>query len=61
MQYVEKIFDGVQWALSINAATFSGAIDVIVIEQPDGSLRTSPFHVRWDDHSVLLHSSREAR
>jgi phosphatidate phosphatase LPIN len=46
MQYVEKIFDGVQWALSINAATFSGAIDVIVIEQPDGSLRTSPFHVR---------------
>lgn len=46
MNFIERVFDGVQYALNINAATFSGAIDIIVIEQPDGSLRTSPFHVR---------------
>ncbi|KAJ3636316.1 hypothetical protein Zmor_008810 [Zophobas morio] len=31
----------------LNPATLSGAIDVIVIEQPDGSLLGSPFHVRF--------------
>ena len=46
MQFLEKVFDNVQYALNINAATFSGAIDIIVVEQPDGSLRTTPFHVR---------------
>ena len=30
----------------INAATLTGAIDVIVVESEDGSLRSSPFHVR---------------
>jgi phosphatidate phosphatase LPIN len=31
----------------INAATLTGAIDVIVVEQEDGSFRSSPFHVRY--------------
>ena len=30
----------------INAATLTGAIDVIVVEQEDGTLVSSPFHVR---------------
>ena len=31
----------------INAATLTGAIDVIVVEQEDGTLVSSPFHVRY--------------
>eukprot|EP00047_Mylnosiga_fluctuans_P003669 m.230281 g.230281 ORF g.230281 m.230281 type:complete len:791 (+) comp12040_c0_seq1:234-2606(+) len=31
----------------INPATLSGAIDIIVVRQPDGTLRCSPFHVRF--------------
>ena len=37
----------------INAATLSGAIDIIVVEQPDGSLLSSPFHVRFGRFRVL--------
>ena len=37
----------------INAATLSGAIDIIVVEQPDGSLLSSPFHVRFGRFKVL--------
>ncbi|KAJ5901749.1 hypothetical protein N7495_002277 [Penicillium taxi] len=38
---------------SINPATLSGAIDVIVIEQADGTLACSPFHVRFGKFSLL--------
>ena len=38
---------------SINPATLSGAIDVIVVEQDDGSLSCSPFHVRFGKFSLL--------
>ncbi|XP_067008392.2 phosphatidate phosphatase LPIN3 isoform X2 [Anabrus simplex] len=37
----------------INAATLTGAIDVIVVEQPDGSFTCSPFHVRFGKLGVL--------
>ncbi|CAK9440353.1 uncharacterized protein LODBEIA_P44530 [Lodderomyces beijingensis] len=48
MQYVGKVGGYVynQWS-SLNPATLSGAIDVIVIEHPDGTLHTSPWHVRF--------------
>lgn len=38
----------------INPATLSGAIDIIVVEQPDGELASSPFHVRFGKLSLLL-------
>ncbi|GAA5816432.1 hypothetical protein MFLAVUS_009961 [Mucor flavus] len=38
----------------INPATLSGAIDIVVVEQQDGELATSPFHVRFGKLSVLL-------
>ncbi|KAL1622529.1 lipin Ned1 [Diplodia seriata] len=38
---------------SINPATLSGAIDVIVVEHADGSLACSPFHVRFGKFSLL--------
>ncbi|CAL8143784.1 unnamed protein product [Orchesella dallaii] len=37
----------------INGATLTGSIDVIVIEQPDGTFKCSPFHVRFGKLGVL--------
>lgn len=54
MQYVRNISDSVSTAWnSINPATLSGAIDVIVVEHADGSLACSPFHVRFGKFSLL--------
>ncbi|MCJ1468103.1 hypothetical protein MMC07_006730 [Pseudocyphellaria aurata] len=54
MQYVRSIGGSVSktWN-SINPATLSGAIDVIVVEQEDGTLACSPFHVRFGKFSLL--------
>ncbi|KAE9368761.1 LNS2-domain-containing protein [Stipitochalara longipes BDJ] len=54
MQYVRSISGSVSktWN-SINPSTLSGAIDVIVVEQEDGSLACSPFHVRFGKFSLL--------
>nr|CAD7197548.1 unnamed protein product [Timema douglasi] len=38
---------------TINPATLTGAIDVVVIEQPNGSFTCSPFHVRFGKLGVL--------
>jgi len=54
MQYVRNISDSVSTAWnSINPATLSGAIDVIVVEHDDGTLACSPFHVRFGKFSLL--------
>ncbi|KAK8187530.1 Lipin/Ned1/Smp2-domain-containing protein [Phyllosticta capitalensis] len=54
MQYVRGLGSSVSktWN-SINPATLSGAIDVIVVEHADGSLACSPFHVRFGKFSLL--------
>lgn len=54
MQYVRSLSGSVSktWN-SINPATLSGAIDVIVVEQEDGTLACSPFHVRFGKFSLL--------
>jgi phosphatidate phosphatase LPIN len=50
MQYVRSISGSVSktWN-SINPATLSGAIDVIVIEQEDGMLSSYIYYFRWFD------------
>ncbi|KAI1101038.1 LNS2-domain-containing protein [Jackrogersella minutella] len=54
MQYVRNISDSVSTAWnSINPATLSGAIDVIIVQHEDGSLCCSPFHVRFGKFSLL--------
>jgi phosphatidate phosphatase LPIN len=60
MQYVRSISGSVSktWN-SINPATLSGAIDVIVVEQEDGSLACSPFHVRFGKFSLLRPSEKK--
>nr|POE80003.1 nuclear elongation and deformation protein 1 [Quercus suber] len=54
MQYVRSLTGTVSstWN-SINPATLSGAIDVVVVEQEDGSLACSPFHIRFGKFSLL--------
>ena len=37
----------------INGATLTGAIDVVVVEQEDGTFKSSPFHVRFGKMGVL--------
>lgn len=60
MQYVRSVTDSVSTAWnSLNPATLSGAIDVIVVEQEDGSLACSPFHVRFGKFSLLRPSDKK--
>ncbi|PPJ58212.1 hypothetical protein CBER1_02633 [Cercospora berteroae] len=60
MQYVRSITGSVSstWN-SINPATLSGAIDVVVVEQEDGSLACSPFHIRFGKFSLLRPSEKK--
>ncbi|KAF2006647.1 LNS2-domain-containing protein [Amniculicola lignicola CBS 123094] len=60
MQYVRSITGTVSkgWN-SINPATLSGAVDVIVVEQPDGTLACSPFHVRFGKFQLLRPSDKK--
>jgi len=37
----------------LNAANLTGAIDIVVVKQKDGSLKSSPFHVRFGKMGVL--------
>lgn len=54
MNYLGKFFRNVHdFYKEINSATLTGAIDVIVVEQPDGTFLSSPFHVRFGKMGVL--------
>lgn len=58
MQY--KIFASVTEAYKrLNPATLSGAIDAIIVEQPDGTYLSSPFHVRFGKLGILQPKERE--
>ena len=37
-----------------NSATLSGAIDIIAVRNDDGSMKSSPFHVRFGKLQVSL-------
>eukprot|EP00127_Corallochytrium_limacisporum_P007313 Clim_evm54s246 gene=Clim_evmTU54s246 len=43
----------------INPSTLSGAIDILVIQQPDGTLKSTPFHVRFGKLLILRSKERE--
>ncbi|XP_060803490.1 phosphatidate phosphatase LPIN2 isoform X3 [Amyelois transitella] len=54
MNYIGKFIANFrEFYNEINAATLTGAIDVVVVEQPDGSFTCSPFHVRFGKLGVL--------
>jgi phosphatidate phosphatase LPIN len=58
MEYVERLgslFNSVSsFYNDINPATLSGAVDIVVVEQEDGDLTCSPFHVRFGKLSLLM-------
>ncbi len=61
MQSVYKLVSTVnQFYREINPSTLSGAIDVIVVKQPNGELACSPFHVRFGKLSVLRPQEKKA-
>ncbi|EGC29931.1 hypothetical protein DICPUDRAFT_158399 [Dictyostelium purpureum] len=41
--FADQIINEVHYAFNLNAATLSGAIDILVILQLDGSLKCTPF------------------
>ncbi|XP_052763663.1 phosphatidate phosphatase LPIN3-like isoform X1 [Mya arenaria] len=52
--YVGKLFSNVKgFYQEINAATLTGAIDTLIVEQENGSYKSSPFHVRFGKLGVL--------
>lgn len=54
MNYLGRIVSNFkEFYNEINAATLTGAIDVVVVEQPDGTFTCSPFHVRFGKLGVL--------
>ncbi len=54
MELLGSVYTGLKsFYNGLNPATLSGAIDVIVVRQPDGSLRCTPFHVRFGKISLL--------
>uniref|UniRef100_A0A182WIS4 phosphatidate phosphatase n=1 Tax=Anopheles minimus TaxID=112268 RepID=A0A182WIS4_9DIPT len=54
MNSLVNLFSNVREFYSeINGATLTGAIDIVTVEQPDGSYVASPFHVRFGKLGVL--------
>lgn len=52
---LSNLFTSVQsFYNELNPATLSGAVDIVVVQQPDGELACSPFHVRFGKLSLLM-------
>lgn len=59
MDYAYRVLKNMKYFYNtINPATLSGAIDVIVVEQPDGEFKSTPFHVRFGKYGVFSHSDK---
>jgi len=59
MNIVGKLFSNMRGFYNeINPATLTGAIDVVVIRQSDGTYTTSPWHVRFGKMGVIRASQK---
>lgn len=56
-----RLVESVTNALDLNVATLSGCIDIIVVPQVDGTLRSTPFHVRFGKTKLLRSREKEVR
>jgi phosphatidate phosphatase LPIN len=61
MNYVEKLLDGVQSVMKLNPSTFSGAVDIVVVKQADGTLRSTHWHVRFGKIHLLNPAEQKVR
>jgi len=48
-----KIVSSVADVFDFNQATLSGCVDIIVVQQEDGSLKSTPFHARFGKLKIL--------
>ena len=48
-----RLFSGIRYVFDYNSSTLSGALDVIVVQHSDGTLRSTPFHVRFGKLKVF--------
>lgn len=54
MNYIGKMAQGVKsFYNEMNSATLTGAIDVVVVKQRNGSFKSSPFHVRFGKMALI--------
>ena len=54
MDYLNSLTSNIKYICSnLKPPLLTGAIDVIVIEQPDGSLLSTPFHIRFGKYGVF--------
>jgi len=53
MSFFSKVNNLKEFYSEINGATLTGAIDVVVVQQEDGSYKSTPFHVRFGKMGVL--------
>lgn len=53
MNAIGKLVSSVAGALEFNQATLSGCVDIIVVQQEDGSLKSTPFHARFGKLKIL--------
>jgi len=57
-----SIFSTIKSAYNtINPSTLTGAIDTIVVKQEDGTLRCTPFHVRFGKLGVLQNQNNRVK
>ena len=56
-----KIVSSVSQAFDFNQATLSGCVDIVVVQQLDGSLKSTPFHLRLGKLKVLKSKGREVK
>jgi len=52
------LFSSISSVFDLNTATLSGCIDIVVVRQPNGTLKSSPFHVRFGKLKVLSSSQK---
>ncbi len=61
--FVSSALDGVHYAIGVNAATLSGAVDIVVVAEKshggDVTLRSTPFHVRFGKLQILRSAGAE--
>jgi phosphatidate phosphatase LPIN len=54
-----KVVKGIGQAVAeVNPSTLSGATDIIIVELPDGSRKSSPFHVRFGKFKAVYPKDR---
>jgi len=61
MDALNKIVTSFTQALDFNQATFSGCVDIMVVQQRDGSLKSTPFHLRLGKLKVLKSKDKEVK